>query len=405
MRALKVFYSWQMDRPSQVCRDFIRRALDHAISHLAGEGIALEVDSDTQGVPGTPPVSDTILAKIRECDLFLADVTFVAQAGEKLIPNPNVMTEYGYALRAKGTRRMLLAMNTAFGPADKLPFDLRHLRHPAQFDVPEGMPDGARRAARERFGVQLAEFILTAARDVRAEIVESDRQQKDALQGAWWQAVQSRPLNDRPALVSSPSAVVHIVPAASLAGVDLDPREVRPHRRFLQLADGAHEGADGRHWWARGQLRRIEGLPNPVTGWYGRLLPSGIVEYELNLGERIRDDPTVVLRGARVETEVIDAADHGLAMATALGLAGPFGVGVVLYGLEDVELSGQRVRRFPVQTLDLKFSLIPAAESRAGDHMHRAFDQMWMAAGFEDGSPSYDQAQWKGYRDPTYRPL
>jgi len=405
MRPLKIFYSWQMDHPSQIGRNFIRRALDEAILRLAAEGVALEVDSDTQGVPGTPPVSDTILAKIRDCDLFLADVTFVAQANDKRLPNPNVMAECGYALRDKGTRRMLLVMNTAFGPPDQLPFDLRHLRHPAQYEAPKGMPDGPRRAARERLGVQLGEYILAAARDAQNEITRSDRERRAALQAAWWQAVQQRPLNERPALVSSPSAVVHIVPAAVLDDLDLDPRDVRPHRSWLHLSADGVSGGDGIQWSARGPLRRIEGLANPVTGWYGRMLGSGIVEYELNLGGRIDDDPTIVIRGARVETEVIDAADHGLALATALGLDGPCAVGVILYGLDDVELSGGNIRRFPMQTLDLPLSLVPAGVTQAGDFMRRAFDRMWMAAGFDDGSPSFEETQWKGYRDPTYRPI
>jgi hypothetical protein len=43
-------------------------------------------------VPGTPPITDTILKKIQNCDIFVPDVTFVAStAGGKLVPNPNVM--------------------------------------------------------------------------------------------------------------------------------------------------------------------------------------------------------------------------------------------------------------------------------------------------------------------------
>ncbi len=94
MRPLTVFYSWQMDRPSKLCRDFIGRALEEAVVLLAAERISLHIDSDTKDVPGTPAITDTILGKIRDCDLFLADMTYVA-AGDKLLPNPNVMGEYG----------------------------------------------------------------------------------------------------------------------------------------------------------------------------------------------------------------------------------------------------------------------------------------------------------------------
>lgn len=160
MAPLTLFYSWQMDRSTKVCRDFIRRALDEAAAILAlNDDIALKIDSDTQDVPGTPAITETILGKIRDCDIFLADMTFVAEAGGKHIPNPNVMGEYGYALRDKGTRRILLVMNEAYGLADKLPFDLHHLRHPEGYAIGVDVADGARRAARTDLGRRLADYI------------------------------------------------------------------------------------------------------------------------------------------------------------------------------------------------------------------------------------------------------
>jgi hypothetical protein len=58
-------------------------------------------------------------------DIFIPDVSFVArtEAG-KFIPNPNVMTEYGYALHAKPYSAMMPVMNIAFGPPEELPFDM-----------------------------------------------------------------------------------------------------------------------------------------------------------------------------------------------------------------------------------------------------------------------------------------
>ena len=102
MRILKLFYSWQMDRPSKLCRDFIRRALDEAAAVLATKRFELQIDSDTQRVAGTPPITKTALRKIRENHLFLADMTFVAQAGDKLIPNPTSWGSTAMHLHAKG---------------------------------------------------------------------------------------------------------------------------------------------------------------------------------------------------------------------------------------------------------------------------------------------------------------
>jgi hypothetical protein len=53
--------------------------------------------------------------------------TFVASTeAAKLVPNPNVMLEYGYALCSKSHSVMIPVMNTAYGPAEQLPFDMKH---------------------------------------------------------------------------------------------------------------------------------------------------------------------------------------------------------------------------------------------------------------------------------------
>jgi hypothetical protein len=104
------------------------------ISNDVGIQTKVRIDSDTEGVLGQPPVTDTILAKIESCNVFAPDFTFVATTeGGKLVPNPNVMLEYGYALRARGYQIMMPLMNTAYVPPEKLPFDMGHLRYPIQY--------------------------------------------------------------------------------------------------------------------------------------------------------------------------------------------------------------------------------------------------------------------------------
>lgn len=80
---LTVFYSWQSDRSSKICRDFVHIALKDAAERLATRrGVEVVVDSDTQGVPGTPPITAVILEKIDSCDVFLADMTFVGETDQ-----------------------------------------------------------------------------------------------------------------------------------------------------------------------------------------------------------------------------------------------------------------------------------------------------------------------------------
>jgi len=66
--SLSIFYSWQSDSPKETNRDFIESMLEKAITRLSGdvelqEAIRdepLVLEKDTKGIPGTPPIVDTI---------------------------------------------------------------------------------------------------------------------------------------------------------------------------------------------------------------------------------------------------------------------------------------------------------------------------------------------------------
>jgi hypothetical protein len=160
---ITLFYAWQSDQPSKVNRHFIRRALDDAARRLTEDqslGADVIVDADTEGVVGTPPVTETILQKIGKADIFVPDLTFTAETKSgKLVPNPNVMVEYGYALHALTYEAMMPVMNAHFGVPEDLPFDLGHVRHPTQYNVPPDAPDGERRAARAKLSAKLEDIL------------------------------------------------------------------------------------------------------------------------------------------------------------------------------------------------------------------------------------------------------
>jgi hypothetical protein len=153
MRTFVVFYAWQTDRLQRLNRHLIRIALNLAAKDISDDpstGVQVRIESDTENELGHVPVTDTILRKIAACDAFVPDLTFVAktEAG-KLVPNPNVMLEYGYALRAKSHSVMIPVMNTAYGPPEQLPFDMGHLRHPLQYHLPVTAKNAERRAVRK----------------------------------------------------------------------------------------------------------------------------------------------------------------------------------------------------------------------------------------------------------------
>src|SRR5271166_4581007 len=115
---MKVFWSWQADTPGKTGRHFVRKALAEAIETLRQPKEieepseretreALHLDHDRQGVSGSPDLALTILQKIDQTAVFIADVTPVSTIraqrrsgkivrSEKRVMNPNVAIELGY---------------------------------------------------------------------------------------------------------------------------------------------------------------------------------------------------------------------------------------------------------------------------------------------------------------------
>ena len=117
------FYSWQARLPNKTNRGLIEDALERAIKEINRDlsvQSRVSIDSDTKGEPGSPDIINTILKKIDECSIFIADVSLVD--GNQ--PNANVMFELGYAMKALGDGRILMVFNEAYGATKDLPFDL-----------------------------------------------------------------------------------------------------------------------------------------------------------------------------------------------------------------------------------------------------------------------------------------
>jgi hypothetical protein len=91
-----IFFSWQSDTPARIGSDFVEEALGLAVLRLAEDAKierairdeGLMVDRDTQGVPGVPPIVDTIFDKIDAATIFVPDLTFVGKRMDRR-PTPN----------------------------------------------------------------------------------------------------------------------------------------------------------------------------------------------------------------------------------------------------------------------------------------------------------------------------
>jgi len=82
--AYTVFFSWQSDRSPQEGRNLIESAIKSAIQELGADAEiaeslrdSLSLDKDTKGVPGNPPIFETILKKIDQSAIFVPDLTSV----------------------------------------------------------------------------------------------------------------------------------------------------------------------------------------------------------------------------------------------------------------------------------------------------------------------------------------
>lgn len=108
---LVVFYAWQSNRPDT--RNLIGDALERAVKTVTRNGDiahAARMDSDTRGLPGSPDIANTILAKIQTSDVFVGDVS-LREGDERVGPNPNVLVELGYAAAELGWDRVVMVMN------------------------------------------------------------------------------------------------------------------------------------------------------------------------------------------------------------------------------------------------------------------------------------------------------
>ncbi|MBE9210118.1 hypothetical protein IQ244_27200 [Nostoc sp. LEGE 06077] len=140
----KIFYSWQSDLPNKTNRGFIEAALEAATKSIRNDdSIKVEpvIDRDTKDVPGSPDIAHTIFEKIEQAQVFVCDVSIINQnSSSRLTPNPNVLLELGYAIKALGWNNIIMVINSAVAKPEQLPFDLR-MRRVIPYFMPEESED------------------------------------------------------------------------------------------------------------------------------------------------------------------------------------------------------------------------------------------------------------------------
>jgi hypothetical protein len=176
------FFAWQLDTPADQNKSFIWNALNAATSTAASSVVPQESprpESDTGGVPGSPNIVETIFNRIRNCAFFVADLSFTAKTvAGKLVPNPNVLIELGYAARSIGWERTILVLNQTYGEAKHLPFDILQHRWPIEYRMSERTTVGERRFD------QLSDALTAAITSCEQHILLRAEEMADSLDTA-----------------------------------------------------------------------------------------------------------------------------------------------------------------------------------------------------------------------------
>ena len=178
-RERRVFFSWQSDTPAKTNRTVIEAALAKACTDQHAQlspsdrpEKPAKVQSASSGVVGARQIADVIFERIRTADVFVADVSLVVRCGKRLMPNPNVLVETGYALHALTDARIVLVLNTELGRVEDLPFDLRGRLAMPYALTKDQAPAEARTALTKAFAGILPRILSLprTTQDVRVEV-------------------------------------------------------------------------------------------------------------------------------------------------------------------------------------------------------------------------------------------
>lgn len=142
MTDYNIFYSWQSDLDDRFKMDQIR-FIENAINKIkTADGIGEKtflIDKATRDTSGAINIVESIDSKIKQCDIFIADISIINKGSKKFrkTPNPNVMYELGLAVESVGWSNIIFIMNEYFGSFDDLPFDIK-TRRAITFNLPVG---------------------------------------------------------------------------------------------------------------------------------------------------------------------------------------------------------------------------------------------------------------------------
>lgn len=220
-----IFFAWQSDTNPSENRTFIWNAIVDACKVLANNSVPEQSprpEKDTIGVSGSPNIVQTIFRKIDHCAMFIADVTFVAKSEKsRLVPNPNVLLELGYAVKTVGWERTILVLNSACGKADSLPFDMLQHRWPIEYKIT------SETKAREKRWSNLKEALSVALQSCEEYSLNRATDMMNSLDADCLKLIADNESN---------RFIVMQLPANNMAGLLIGGQRTASLRRLMDLA-------------------------------------------------------------------------------------------------------------------------------------------------------------------------
>lgn len=242
--------------------------------------------------------------------------------------------------------------------------------------------------------------IRVRVRVVVEPLVAPDDPRREAAEKELGELAADRFRGGVPRIVSRPRMTLRIAPFAAFEGKRLEAGAVaRAQGRFSpDPLVRVEEGSDGRQWWTCAKPEPRPGM-NPETMWLARLVRPGLLEAELTIGGRTDADSQITIDGEALERGIITWLERLASTLPMLELEGPGLIEVSFDDVAEVELrrsasGGRRVRH---SQLKLPVVAIDDLSGRLASNFHDAFDILWQAADWRDGSPSFASGSWAGY--------
>ena len=348
---MNIFWSWQNDSDPRINRHFIRKALAKATQE-AGDTLSLEdaerpeLDHDTKDTPGMVEITNTILRKISQSAVFVADLTPVGTTAQgKALPNPNVLIELGWALSELGPDRIIGILNTAIGLPDDLPFDIRH-RRALTYKLASESDKEARRVVCTRLTSDLAQAITTNlqqfAEDQAAATIIDGTPAKVEDPSIWASCIgrldytdtsnQSRSVT----IPDGPRGYIRIIPSGWSRGLPLltDIKNSRPGEEVWPVGEVTPSGDYGpcEHgfasiWWTGENEARSVSMWFDGTGEFWVIHGTAVVEWKQGKSRLII---TSLLQGwrhnLRSAIKILGRLGASRAIKVEVGLVGIKGV-------------------------------------------------------------------------------